>query len=113
MTRRIFASFALTAALLAAHLPAAASELRFYQKTSQATAPITGQVTMRLTIGTNGQTSNVRVIRTSGSQAIDAAAVSWMEKEIMQPVHVNGEPREFSIVKEINFSGNGLQLTMK
>ncbi len=40
---------------------------------------------MRLTLSPEGETSNVRVIRSSGSAAIDKAAVAWMNGQLCAP----------------------------
>ena len=101
------------AALLTLPAISAAQDVQFYQKASEAHAPITGNVAMRLTLSPKGETSNVRVIRSSGSAAIDKAAVAWMNGQIMRPVFINGEASEFSFVKEIKFSEAGAQLSMK
>ena len=101
------------AALLTLPAISAAQDVQFYQKASEAHAPITGNVAMRLTLSPKGETSNVRVIRSSGSAAIDQAAVAWMNGRIMRPVFINGEASEFSFVKEIKFSEAGAQLSMK
>ncbi|PSJ80456.1 energy transducer TonB [Neisseria iguanae] len=90
--------------VLAGSQAAIASNVAFYQKASEATAPITGKVTMRLTIGADGDVHSVRVIRSSGSSSIDNSAVQWMEAQTMSPVFINGIAKEFSIVKEIKFS---------
>ncbi len=84
-----------------------ADNISFYQKASEATAPITGNVAMRLTIGKGGNVHNVRVVRSSGSSSIDSNAVQWLEAQIMRPVTINGEAQEFSVVKEIKFSEIG------
>ena len=92
-------------AILAASQNVMANGISFYQKASEAQAPITGKVAMRLTIGTD--ISNVRVVRSSGSLSIDNSAVQWLEAQKMTPVFVNGQAQEFSLVKEIKFSETG------
>ncbi len=103
----------LTLSLLAGAQQAMAADIVFHQKASEARAPIKGNVAMRLTLSPEGQTSDVRVIRSSGSQAIDQQAVAWMEAQTMQPVTKNNQPIEFSFVKEIKFSdADAVQLSM-
>ena len=48
------------AALLTLPAISAAQDVQFYQKASEAHAPITGNVAMRLTLSPEGETSNVR-----------------------------------------------------
>ncbi|MDO1509353.1 MULTISPECIES: TonB family protein [unclassified Neisseria] len=112
-TRRILST--LTAfALLAGSQAALAEKVSFYQRASEASAPISGNVAMRLTIGIDGAVSNARVVRSSGSKVIDADAVKWMEAQFMRPVTKNGDPIEFSVVKEINFSTSpAIQVSLK
>ncbi|ASK26680.1 TonB family protein [Neisseria chenwenguii] len=99
---------ALTAfAVLAASQAVVAGSVSFYQKASEATAPITGNVAMRLTIGADGNVSNVRIVRSSGSVSIDNSAVEWLEAQTMKPATINGEARELSVIKEIKFSETG------
>ncbi|WP_373741578.1 energy transducer TonB [Neisseria sp.] len=95
------------AALVAGVQTAAAGSVSFYQKASEASSPITGKVAMRLTIGADGDVSNVRVVRSSGDISIDNRAVEWLENQTMRPAFVNGEARDFSVVKEIQFSESG------
>ena len=102
--RRLISSVLLAATLLAGSQAALAQSLQFYQKPSQASAPIAGSTVMRLTINPDGSTSDVRITRTSGSANIDNAAVSWMQSQIMRPVMLNGKGETFSIVKEIKYS---------
>ena len=63
--------------------------------------------TTRLLKRTDGDISNVRVVRSSGSLSIDNSAVQWLEAQKMTPVFVNGQAQEFSLVKEIKFSETG------
>ena len=112
--RQTLSSAFVAIALFATAQTAVAQDVKFYQKASEAVSPITGNVAMRLTIMPDGNTENVRITRTSGSKSVDAAAVAWMEAQTMRPVKINGTPREFSIVKEINFSDvDTLKLGMK
>ena len=112
--RKTLSSAFIALAMLAGSQTVAAQNVIFYQKASEAQAPISGNVAMRLTITPEGQTENVRITRTSGSAAIDAAAVAWMDAQTMRPVTVNGTPREFSIVKEIKFSdADAVNVSMK
>jgi tonB family C-terminal domain len=104
--RRTLTAFA-AFAVLAVSQSVMANGISFYQKASEAQAPITGKVAMRLTIGTDGDISNVRVVRSSGSLSIDNSAVQWLEAQKMTPVFVNGQAQEFSLVKEIKFSETG------
>ena len=104
--RRTVSAFA-ALAVLAASQSVMANGVSFYQKASEAQAPITGKVAMRLTIGTDGDISNVRIVRSSGSPNIDSSAVQWLEAQKMTPVFVNGKAQEFSLVKEIKFSEAG------
>lgn len=90
--------------VLAAAQTASAGSVSFYQKASEATAPITGKVAMRLTIGADGDVRDVRVVRSSGSSTIDSHAVAWLEDQTMTPVMINGKAQDFSFVKEIKFS---------
>lgn len=101
--RRTLTVLAAFSALTAAQA-ATASNISFYQKASEATAPITGNVAMRLTIAADGDVRDVRVVRSSGSDNIDHRAVEWLEAQTMKPVVVNGQAKEFSVVKEIKFS---------
>ncbi|MDO5640025.1 MAG: TonB family protein [Neisseria sp.] len=104
----------LTLSLLAGAQSAVADDVVFYQKASDARAPISGNVAMRLTLSPEGQTSDVRVIRSSGSTQIDQLAVIWMQQQTMRPVTKNNQPVEFSFVKEIKFSdAAAVQLSMK
>lgn len=102
--RRILSSALLAATLLVGSQAVLAQNLQFYQKASQAVIPVAGNVAMRLTINPDGSTSDVRITRTSGSTAIDNAAVAWMQSQIMRPVMHNGKAEKFSIVKEIKYS---------
>lgn len=101
--RRTLTAFA-AFAVLAGSQAAFASNVAFYQKASEAQAPITGNVAMSLTIGADGDVRNVRVVRSSGSSSIDNSAVQWLEAQTMKPVLINGVAKEFSVVKEIKFS---------
>lgn len=94
-------------AALAGSQAAMASNISFYQKASEANAPITGNVAMRLTVGVDGNVRDVRVVRSSGSLSIDNSAVEWLEAQTMKPVTVNGQAQEFSFVKEIKYSETG------
>ncbi|MGB4881635.1 MAG: TonB family protein [Neisseria sp.] len=112
--RHILSSTFVAIALLAGANTATAQDVQFYQKASEAKAPISGNVALRLTITPDGQTENVRITRTSGSSTIDNAAVAWMDAQTMRPVTINGTPQEFSIVKEIKFSdANALKVSMR
>ena len=103
-----------TLSLLIGAQAAAADEIAFYQKASEVRAPVSGNVAMRLTLSPEGETSNVRVIRSSGSHEIDHLAVAWMEAQTMRPVTKNNQPIEFSFVKEIKFSdAQALKMSMK
>lgn len=95
---------AFTALALMGAQSALASNVSFYQKASEAHAPISGNVAMSFTIGADGDVHNVRVVRSSGSSSIDKSAVEWMEAQTMKPVMINGIAKEFSVVKEIKFS---------
>ncbi|MBF0804262.1 MULTISPECIES: energy transducer TonB [Neisseria] len=95
-----------TFALLAGAQAAFAQGVTFHHKTSDAAAPISGNLAMRITINAEGNVSDARVIRSSGSAGIDAEAVNWIEAQYLRPVTMNGDPIDFSVIKEINFSKN-------
>lgn len=102
--RRTLTASLTTLTLMMGAQSALASNVSFYQKASEARAPISGNVAMSFTIGADGDVRNVRVVRSSGSISIDNSAVQWMEAQTMKPVLINGIAKEFSVVKEIKFS---------
>ncbi|EGV37173.1 energy transducer TonB [Neisseria weaveri] len=81
-----------------------AKDIVFYQKASEATSPVSGNLAMRFTIKEDGSVNNIRITRSSGSQEVDSQAVSWMQTQSMSPATKNGQAIELSIVKEIKFS---------
>ena len=88
----------LSATLLVAGLftaQTAAAEVRFFQDAGRAD----GKVAMSFTIKADGSISDARITRSSGN-----AAIEWMQHQTMQPVFVNGEAKDFRIVKEIKFA---------
>mgnify|MGYP000845147297 CR=1 FL=1 len=90
----------LSATLLVAGLftaQTAAAEVRFFQDAGRAD----GKVAMSFTIKADGSISDAR---SSGNAATDSAAIEWMQHQTMQPVFVNGEAKDFRIVKEIKFA---------
>lgn len=93
-------------AILAGAQTAFAQSVTFYQKTSDASAPISGNLAMRITIDTEGNVSNARVVRSSGSAGIDAQAVNWIETQYLRPATMNGDSIDLSVIKEINFTKN-------
>lgn len=100
--------------LMAGTQSALADNVRFYQKAAEIQAPVSGNVAMRLTLSPEGETSDVRIIRSSGSTKIDQLAVAWMEAQTMRPVTRNNQPIAFSFVKEIKFSdADALNMSMK
>ena len=78
----------------------AAAEVRFFQDAGRAD----GKVAMSFTIKADGSVSDARITRSSGNAATDSAAIEWMQHQTMQPVFVNGEAKDFRIVKEIKFA---------
>ena len=78
----------------------AAAEVRFFQDAGRAD----GKVAMSFTIKADGSISDARIARSSGNAATDSAAIEWMQHQTMQPVFVNGEAKDFRIVKEIKFA---------
>ena len=104
--RRTLTTVLATLTMMIGTQSALASNVSFYQKASEARAPISGNVAMSFTIGADGDVHNVRVVRSSGSSSIDKSAVQWMEAQTMKPVLINGIAKEFSVVKEIKFSEN-------
>ena len=97
----------ITASLVAFGLLAAqtaSAQIQFFQNSNEAPAPIKGNVAMSFTIKADGSTQNVRITRTSGNTSIDRAAIAWMQQQTMRPVTMNGEVREFRIIKEIKFA---------
>jgi len=93
----------LSATLLVAGLftaQTAAAEVRFFQDADRAD----GKVAMSFTIKADGSISDARITRSSGNAATDSAAIEWMQHQTMQPVFVNGEAKDFRIVKEIKFA---------
>ncbi len=93
----------LSATLLVAGLftaQTAAAEVRFFQDAGRAD----GKVAMSFTIKADGSVSDARITRSSGNAATDSAAIEWMQHQTMQPVFVNGEAKDFRIVKEIKFA---------
>jgi tonB family C-terminal domain len=93
----------LSATLLVAGLftaQTAAAEVRFFQDAGRAD----GKVAMSFTIKADGSISDARITRSSGNAATDSAAIEWMQHQTMRPVFVNGEAKDFRIVKEIKFA---------
>ncbi|WP_107919352.1 energy transducer TonB [Neisseria elongata] len=93
----------LSATLLVAGLftaQTAAAEVRFFQDAGRAD----GKVAMSFTIKADGSVSDARITRSSGNAATDSAAIEWMQHQTMRPVFVNGEAKDFRIVKEIKFA---------
>ena len=93
-------------AMLAGAQASFAQGVTFHHKASDATAPISGNLAMRITINAEGNVSNARIVRSSGSAGIDAAAVDWMETQYLRPATMNGDSIDLSVIKEINFSKN-------
>lgn len=93
----------LTGLMLFGTAQAAVSDVKFYEKASQAKSPIKGKLALRLTIKADGYTENIKVARSSGSKKIDEAAVEWMSRQQLRPVSQNGEARAFSTIKEIKY----------
>ncbi|EGZ47431.1 TonB family protein [Neisseria wadsworthii] len=93
----------LVSSMLFGTAQAAVSDVKFYEKASQAKAPIKGKLALRLTIKPDGYTENIKVARSSGSKQIDQAAVEWMSRQQLRPVSQNGEARVFSTIKEIKY----------
>lgn len=48
--------------------------------------------------------AEVRFFQDAGRADTDSAAIEWMQHQTMQPVFVNGEAKDFRIVKEIKFA---------
>ena len=96
--KSIFSATLLVVGLFTAQT--AAAEVCFFQDAGRAD----GKVAMSFTIKADGSVSDARITRSSGNAATDSAAIEWMQHQTMQPVFVNGEAKDFRIVKEIKFA---------
>ncbi len=96
--KNILSATLLVAGLFTAQI--AAAEVRFFQDAGRAD----GKVAMSFTIKADGSISDARIARSSGNAATDSAAIEWMQHQTMQPVFVNGEAKDFRIVKGIKFA---------
>lgn len=90
--------------LLSAAQTGFAQDIAFHQKASEAVNPIVGNLALSIDIDASGQVNGARVVRSSGSKQIDAQAVTWIRTQHLRPVTMNGDPINFSAIKEINFS---------
>ena len=81
-----------------------AQSVTFHQKASEAIQPIAGNLALSIDIDVSGKVNDARVVRSSGSQKIDAEAVTWIRTQHLRPVTMNGDSIRFSAIKEINFS---------
>ncbi|MDO4877682.1 MAG: energy transducer TonB [Neisseria sp.] len=88
------------------------AQVHFFQNGQEAAARVSGKVAMSFTIKADGSVRDARITRTSGNPATDSAALAWVQQQTMQPVMVNGEARDFRIVKEIRFSDDGMTVAL-
>lgn len=96
--KNILPTTLLVAGLFAAQT--AAAEVRFFQDAGRAD----GKVAMSFTIKADGSISDARIARSSGNADTDSAAIEWMQHQTMRLVFVNGEVKDFRIVKGIKFA---------
>ena len=64
---------------------------------------VEGLAVLRLTVGTNGAPSNVRVSKSSGHTALDEAAVTHVRRARFAPALKNGEAVSMSITFKVKF----------
>lgn len=101
---RFRTQLALSLATFLALGSAMAQNVEFYEYARDAHKPISGKLSLRLTIDAAGYPQNIQVARSSGSRNIDQAAVSWLQQQRLHPVSQNGETRSFHTLKEIKYS---------
>lgn len=68
-----------------------------------ACAGIGGTVVLSLTVGTEGRPTQVRLVRSSGQQALDAAAQEGVRSWKFNPATRNGQPVPQTIQVPVNY----------
>jgi TonB family protein len=64
---------------------------------------VQGTVTVRYTVDENGKVTDVSVSRSSGSDALDGAAIRAIHRFRYRPAEQNGQPRPFQKTKRFVF----------
>ena len=68
-----------------------------------ACAGVGGQVTLGLTVGTDGRPAEVSLVKTSGNSALDKVAMEGVREWRFKPATRNGQPRPQAIQVPVNF----------
>lgn len=63
-----------------------------------------GIVELRVLVDADGHARDVRIERSSGHAALDAAAVQSLRAAIFRPYRIDGEPRQVVVIVPIEFS---------
>ncbi len=68
-----------------------------------ACAGVGGQVVLNITVGPEGKASNVRLVTTSGNDALDQLAIEGVKDWVFRPATRNGQPQSQAIQVPVNF----------